>query len=127
MKLKQEPHDFQVEELTDVTPGEGGAFALYRLEKTGWTTPDALSAIRRRSAQVRSKGDDSGQLREGPAPGTHDSVRIRPGSAEKREEHPARPLGRLGHLPGASPPRPRPQPDRLSARSRRRLSWRPRP
>jgi tRNA pseudouridine13 synthase len=48
MKLKQHPDDFFVEELTDVRPGAAGAFALYRLEKRGWTTPDALLAIRRR-------------------------------------------------------------------------------
>jgi tRNA pseudouridine13 synthase len=47
-KLKQQPEDFQVEELTDVAPGDSGAFALYRLEKSGWTTPDALAAVRRR-------------------------------------------------------------------------------
>ena len=33
MKLKQQPEDFQVEELTQRAPGEQGAFALYRLEK----------------------------------------------------------------------------------------------
>ena len=48
MKLKQSPEDFQVEELTDVVPEPEGAFAFYRLEKTGWTTPDALSLVRRR-------------------------------------------------------------------------------
>ncbi len=48
MKLKQQPDDFRVEELTDVVAGAAGEFALYRLDKTGWTTPDALSAIRRR-------------------------------------------------------------------------------
>ncbi len=48
MIIKQQPDDFQVEELTDVQPGDTGAFALYRLEKTGWTTPDALAALRRR-------------------------------------------------------------------------------
>jgi tRNA pseudouridine13 synthase len=47
MKLKQQPDDFQVEELTDVAPASG-PFGFYRLEKTGWTTIDALSAIRRR-------------------------------------------------------------------------------
>ena len=47
MKLKQQPEDFRVEELTDATAGEVGEFALYRLDKTGWTTPDALAAIRR--------------------------------------------------------------------------------
>jgi tRNA pseudouridine13 synthase len=48
MKVKQQPDDFRVEELTEVTPGDRGPFAFYRLEKRGWTTPDALAAIRRR-------------------------------------------------------------------------------
>jgi tRNA pseudouridine13 synthase len=48
MKLKQRPEDFQVEELTSASAGEQGEFAFYRLDKTGWTTPDALAAIRRR-------------------------------------------------------------------------------
>jgi len=47
MIVKQKPEDFQVEELTAVVP-TAGPFALYRLEKTGWGTPDALQAIRRR-------------------------------------------------------------------------------
>jgi len=48
MKLKQRPEDFRVEELTAAVAGDTGEFAFYRLDKTGWTTPDALSAIRRR-------------------------------------------------------------------------------
>jgi tRNA pseudouridine13 synthase len=48
MKLKEQPDDFQVEELTDVAPTGSGPFALYSLQKQGWTTPDALQAIRRR-------------------------------------------------------------------------------
>ena len=48
MKLKQQPEDFRVEELTDAVAGDAGEFALYRLEKTDWTTPDALFAVRRR-------------------------------------------------------------------------------
>lgn len=48
MKIKQRPEDFQVEELTDVAPGERGDFALYRMEKRGWSTPDAIQAVRRR-------------------------------------------------------------------------------
>lgn len=48
MIIKQAPEDFHVEELTDVRAGTVGPHALYRLEKTGWTTPDALAAIRRR-------------------------------------------------------------------------------
>ncbi|MFQ3650504.1 MAG: tRNA pseudouridine(13) synthase TruD [Gemmataceae bacterium] len=48
MKLKQSPDDFLVEEQTDVLPGGSGNYAFYRLEKVNWTTPDALSLIRRR-------------------------------------------------------------------------------
>ncbi|MFO0802424.1 MAG: tRNA pseudouridine(13) synthase TruD [Gemmataceae bacterium] len=48
MKLKQQPEDFRVEELTDAQPEGRGEFAFYRLDKTGWTTPDAINAIRRR-------------------------------------------------------------------------------
>lgn len=48
MKIKQLPEDFIVEEMTNVVPGDRGPFAMYRLIKTGWTTPDALQAIRRR-------------------------------------------------------------------------------
>lgn len=48
MIVKQTPEDFRVEELTDVRPEASGPFALYRLEKEGWTTPDALAAVRRR-------------------------------------------------------------------------------
>jgi tRNA pseudouridine13 synthase len=48
VKLKQQPYDFRVEELTEVTPGERGDFAFYRLEKRGWTTTDALELICRR-------------------------------------------------------------------------------
>ena len=48
MKLKQQPEDFRVDEVSDVIPSDAGDFALYRLDKTGWTTPDAIAAIRRR-------------------------------------------------------------------------------
>src|SRR4051812_30618068 len=52
MKLRQRPEDFRVEEFPSVTPtapgGTGGPFAFYRLEKRGWTPPDALAALRRR-------------------------------------------------------------------------------
>ena len=49
MKLKRLPEDFQVEELTDVAPTEDGPYAFYRLEKEGWTSPDALDTVRRRA------------------------------------------------------------------------------
>jgi tRNA pseudouridine13 synthase len=48
MKVKQQPGDFRVEELTDVRPGPTGDFAYYRLDKVGWTTPDALQVVRGR-------------------------------------------------------------------------------
>ena len=48
MKLRQRPEDFRVEELTAAAGGDTGEFAFYRLDKTGWTTPDALAAVRRR-------------------------------------------------------------------------------
>src|SRR4051794_962151 len=53
MIVKQQPEDFRIIELTDVRPlnSEGGReakFSFYRLDKTGWTTPDALAAVRRR-------------------------------------------------------------------------------
>jgi len=48
MKVKQLPDDFRVEELSSILPGEHGPFALYRLDKRGWTTPDALTLVRRR-------------------------------------------------------------------------------
>lgn len=47
MKVKQHPDDFHVEEITAISPTQG-PHALYRLEKRGWTTPDALAAVRRR-------------------------------------------------------------------------------
>ena len=48
MKLKQEPGDFLVEERSSVAVGSVGEFALYRLDKSGWTTPDAVGEIGRR-------------------------------------------------------------------------------
>jgi len=48
MKLKQRPEDFHVEERSTVEAGEVGEFAYYRLEKRGFTTPDALAAVRKR-------------------------------------------------------------------------------
>lgn len=54
MHIKQKPEDFKVEELTTCEPGTTGDHALYRLDKRGWTTPDALAIIRKRwKLQVR--------------------------------------------------------------------------
>lgn len=47
MKIKQAPDDFLVDEVTDVVPTDG-PYALYRLDKVDWTTPDAVNVIRRR-------------------------------------------------------------------------------
>jgi len=63
MKLKQRPEDFRVEELTDAIAGDTGDFAFYRLDKTGWTTPDALAAIRRRW-QIDSRRLSYGGLKD---------------------------------------------------------------
>ena len=46
MKIKQIPDDFHVDEISNIDPTDG-PFALYRLTKSGWTTSDALSVIRR--------------------------------------------------------------------------------
>jgi len=48
MKLKQSPDDFVVEEQTEVVPTAQGDYAFYRLDKVGWTTVDALQAVRTR-------------------------------------------------------------------------------
>jgi len=47
MKIKTTPEDFQVEELTTLTPEKEGEHSLYHLEKKGWSTVDVLGAIRR--------------------------------------------------------------------------------
>lgn len=47
MKVKRQPEDFQVEELTDVRPGAAGDFALYRLTKRGIGTPEAIDSLLR--------------------------------------------------------------------------------
>lgn len=48
MHIKQKSEDFKVEEVTAWTGGKIGDFAFYRLEKRGWTTPDAQQIIQRR-------------------------------------------------------------------------------
>jgi len=44
VKLKRQPEDFRVEELTDFAPGEG-PFALYKLSKRGLGTPEVVQAV----------------------------------------------------------------------------------
>ena len=44
MKLRRQPEDFQVTELTEVHPA-AGPFALYRLTKTSLGTPEAIQAV----------------------------------------------------------------------------------
>jgi tRNA pseudouridine13 synthase len=48
MKLKRLPEDFQVKELSSVTPTSHGRFTLYRLTKRGIGTIEAIDAICRR-------------------------------------------------------------------------------
>src|SRR5579864_1154737 len=62
MKIKQSPDDFVVEELTDVVPGDG-PYAFYRLEKSGWTTNEALMSIHRRW-RIDSRGLSYGGLKD---------------------------------------------------------------
>jgi tRNA pseudouridine13 synthase len=47
MKLKQRPEDFRVEEMSRIEPGVDGAFSVYRLEKTGIGTREAMAVVRR--------------------------------------------------------------------------------
>ena len=45
MKIKQTPEDFQVEELMDLPESPDGAFGVYRLEKRGIGTIEAVEAL----------------------------------------------------------------------------------
>ena len=60
MKLKQRPEDFRVEEfpLARLDPA-AGAFAFYRLEKRGWTTPDAMDMGEMGTYQLFAAGGDA--------------------------------------------------------------------
>jgi tRNA pseudouridine13 synthase len=55
MKLKCQPEDFQVTELTCRVPREHGPFALYRLTKRSLGTPEAVDAILQRWNLARSQ------------------------------------------------------------------------
>jgi tRNA pseudouridine13 synthase len=48
MHIKQKPEDFRVEEITSCKVNSKGDFGFYRLQKRGWTTPDAMAIIRKR-------------------------------------------------------------------------------
>src|SRR5437660_787360 len=82
MKLKQQPEDFQVEEVTALTAGDSGAYALYRLEKRGWSTVDALALLRRRW-EVQPQRLSYGGLKDRPPRGHArslvDYLRVHPG------------------------------------------------
>jgi tRNA pseudouridine13 synthase len=45
LKVKQKPADFRVEEMNRLEAGVTGDFALYRLEKSGIGTPEAVRAL----------------------------------------------------------------------------------
>lgn len=55
MKVKRQPEDFCVTELTDVAATQRGPFALYRLTKRGLGTPEAIDAILRRWKLPRNR------------------------------------------------------------------------
>ena len=59
MKLKRLPEDFQVQELTSLTPSEG-PFALYRLGKRGLGTPEAVDAVLKRWKIPRNRASYGG-------------------------------------------------------------------
>ena len=45
MIIKAKPEDFKVEEVAQLPLAKNGAFVVYRLEKRGWNTIDALREI----------------------------------------------------------------------------------
>ncbi len=47
-RLRVRPGDFRVDEDATLAPAADGPYRVYRLEKTGWTTTDALAGIERR-------------------------------------------------------------------------------
>jgi tRNA pseudouridine13 synthase len=63
MKVKQTTDDFHVEECTDVQIIPSGPFSFYRLEKIGWTTPDAVQVICRRW-RVHPRNFSTGGLKD---------------------------------------------------------------
>ena len=46
-RLKMQPEDFRVEELTHIRKVESSRFRLYELKKTSWNTVDAILRISR--------------------------------------------------------------------------------
>lgn len=95
MKLKQLPADFQVEELTDAVPAAHGPFAFYLLEKSGWTTPDAIGVMCRRWG-VESHRVSYGGLKDRHAE-TRQYLTIRHGPRRGLEHGPVR-VRYLGQL-----------------------------
>ncbi|MHC4222676.1 MAG: tRNA pseudouridine(13) synthase TruD [Planctomycetota bacterium] len=79
MKVKQRPEDFRVEEVTRLVPGAEGIHTLYRLEKSGIDTRQALRVVERdwslrrgdvQSAGLKDRYGVTGQvvsIRKGPA------------------------------------------------------------
>jgi tRNA pseudouridine13 synthase len=95
--IKQQPEDFLVEELTDVVPGAHGSFAFYRLDKRGWSTPDALAALRRRW-QIDLRRLSYGGLKDRHA-ATTQYITIRHGPRRNLTHHDVH-VTYLGQVPG---------------------------
>jgi len=53
MKLRRHPEDFEVRERSTLPISAAGPYAVYELEKTGWTTLDALDRIARQLGLAR--------------------------------------------------------------------------
>ena len=98
MHIKQQPDDFQVEEITRRQAGGEGDFALYRLDKRGWTTPDALAIIRKRW-KIETRRVSVGGLKDRHAETTQYLTIYR--GPQRKLTHPNLQLTYLGKTPEA--------------------------
>ena len=98
MHIKEKSEDFQVEELTDCQAGKTGDFALYRMQKSGWTTLDALAIVRRRW-KIETRRISFGGLKDRHAQTVQFLTIFR--GPQRKLTHPNLQLTYLGQLPEA--------------------------
>jgi tRNA pseudouridine13 synthase len=97
MKLKRLPEDFQVEELTSVTPSAHGRFTLYRLTKRGIGTIEAIEVICRRW-NLSTRQVDYGGLKDRHAVTIqYLTIALGPRQAIHERGFDLEPLGQLAH------------------------------
>ncbi|HWL06875.1 MAG TPA: tRNA pseudouridine(13) synthase TruD [Planctomicrobium sp.] len=60
MKLRRNPEDFEVIEKCTLPVGNSGSFAVYELQKRGWTTLDALDRLARQFGLPRKNIQHAG-------------------------------------------------------------------